>query len=167
MKQSQSIIIILLCIISIPFIYIKLTPKNNEIVVLPGLEIPKPIVTPSATSSTYINIEYGFSLTLPVSWNGFSTTTTKIPDGIEVRLRHPLSTAQSPRMDIPVLVYPLAQWTKWEKTNFEDYPTAAPIGPTERARNTKYVFATAPRYNFSFLPGFEEVEDIFRTLQGS
>jgi hypothetical protein len=63
-----------------------------------------------------------------------------------------------------VLVYPLIQWTKWEKTDFEGYQTAAPMPPTERGRNTKYVFATAPRYNFSFLPGFEEVEEIISKL---
>ena len=53
-----------------------------------------------------------------------------------------------------------------EKNNFEGYPTAAPIGPTERGRNDAYVFATAPRYNFSFAVGWEEVEDIIKTLKG-
>ena len=40
--------------------------------------------------------------------------------------------------------------TEWEKNNFEDYPTTARIGSTERRRNTRFVFATAPRCNLVF-----------------
>lgn len=164
MNKPLNIIIVLLCIISIPFIYITFTPNNTEIVVLPGLVIPKP--TQVATSSMYNNQEYRFTLDLPESWNGFSATTTIISDGVQVTLRHPMWTKESARADIPILIYPLVTWTKWEESNFEGYKTAAPIPPTERGRNAKYVFATAPRYNFSFLPGFEEVEVIIETLKG-
>jgi hypothetical protein len=41
---------------------------------------------------------------------------------------------------------------------------AAPIGPKELGRNSRYVFALPARYNFSFPTGFEEVEKI---LEGS
>ena len=166
MEKPLSTIIILLCIISIPFIYITLTPKSSEIVVLPGLEVPKSVATTTATSALYVNQEYGFSLQLPTSWDGYAVaTTTEKNGGSSIELRHPLTPEESPRMDIPIIVYSLDQWIKWEKTDFRGYKTAAPIPPTERGRNAKYVFVTAPRYNFSFLPGFEEVEEIIKTLK--
>jgi hypothetical protein len=37
---------------------------------------------------------------------------------------------------------------------------AAPIGPSELGRNEKYIFALPARYNFAYLPGFEEVQKI-------
>jgi hypothetical protein len=71
-----------------------------------------------------------------------------------------------PYMNIPILIYPISQWNKWVANNFDDYVTSAPIGPTLRGTNTNYAFATAPRYNFSYLRGFEEVEQIIQTLKG-
>lgn len=68
-------------------------------------------------------------------------------------------------MDIPIQVFSLEQWKKWESNDFEGYPTAAPIGPTERGRNGKYVFATSPRYNYSFATGWEEVDEIVKNLK--
>jgi len=114
----------------------------------------------------YKNSQYGFTLTLPKTWSSYKVTEEAIQYGESVTLRHPLWTSAAPRMNIPILIYPLSQWQKWETTNFDGYPTAAPIGPTERGRNNKYVFATAPRYNYSFAEGFEEVENIIQTLKG-
>jgi hypothetical protein len=37
--------------------------------------------------------------------------------------------------------------------------SAAPIGPSELGRNTNYVFALPARYNFAYLPGWEEVDE--------
>ncbi len=37
---------------------------------------------------------------------------------------------------------------------------SAPINPSELGRNTKYVFALPARYNFAYLTGYEEVEEI-------
>ena len=108
---------------------------------------------------------FGFQLTLPKTWSGYKLERGEIPFGNSVTLVHPDATELKPRMNIPIYVYPIEKWTEWEKNNFEGYPTAAPIGPTERGRNSKFVFATAPRYNFSYLPGFEEVEEIIKTLK--
>ena len=120
----------------------------------------------------YKNETYGFSLNLPDSWKGYTVTTVPftsfdktITYGQTVTLRSPDWTAQNPTMDIPIEVFTVAQWNIWQVSNFDGYPTAAPIGPTERAQNAKYVFATAPRYNFSFLPGFEEVETIIQNIK--
>jgi hypothetical protein len=121
---------------------------------------------------TYTNKEYGFTLTLPSSWKGFTVTTGPIKSGsgqgtgILVTLRNPKWTKEKPTMDIPIQVFTQTQWNIWENNHFETYPTAAPIGPTKRGNNTSYVFATAPRYNYSYLPGFEEVETIIQTLKG-
>ena len=129
-----------------------------------------PVVeTPLVSTSTeliYKNYAYSFTMNLQKDWRLYTVSTATIPFGNSVTLRHPLWTKENPRMDIPVLVYTVEQWDKWVKTDFEGYPTAAPIGPTERGRNIRYVLATAPRYNFSFLSGFEGVEDILKTLKG-
>lgn len=120
----------------------------------------------ATTTPTYTNTTYGFSLTLPESWSEYTVTSGTLPFGYTVTLRHPLWTQANPYMDVPILVYPIAQWQTWEKNNFEGYPTAAPIGPTERGRNERYVFATAPRYNYSFATDWETVEEIIKSLKG-
>lgn len=124
--------------------------------------------TPTPATSTdivYTNDTYGFSLTLPADWKGYTLVPASVQYGYAVTLRHPLWTAQNPYMDIPILIYPIDQWKKWEANHFEGYPTAAPIGPTERGRNTRYVFATAPRYNFSFGIGWEAVDVVVQKLK--
>lgn len=168
MNKINLIIVILIGIISLPFLYLTFTPKRNESIVLPGLVMPELVATStlSATTSLYINQDYGFSLDLPTNWQGYTLATSSIDKGVQITIRNAAWSTTSPLADIPVLVYPIAQWTKWQKTNFEGYKTAAPIGPSERGRNEKYVFATAPRYNFSFLPGFEEVATILQSLKG-
>lgn len=128
-------------------------------------------VTPQAspqipTSTIYNNSEYGFSLALPNDWQGHKVATSTVDRGVKITIRHPQWTKESPREDIPILIYPLAQWTKWLANNFADYQTAAPIGPQERGRNNLYVFATAPRYNFDFQPGYEQVEEIIKNIRG-
>jgi hypothetical protein len=56
------------------------------------------------------------------------------------------------------MVFTLEQWdlVQAEKLGVG----AAPIPPTELGRNSTYVFALPARYNFAFLTGFEEVEQI-------
>ena len=118
----------------------------------------------------YVNTEYGFSVALPESWNGFSVVNESW-EGIEldslssakvlgpkISIRHPLWTAQTPRQDIPVMIFTPAQWdlVLQEKLSLG----AAPIGPSELARNTNYIFALPARYNYAFPEGFEEVKQI-------
>jgi len=114
---------------------------------------------------TYRNEEYGFTLTLSQGWQGYSVTASPIEYGWKIVIRHPKWTEASPYEDIPILVYQIGQWEEWEANNFEGYPTAAPFGPSERGRNSRYVFATAPRYNYDYRTGWEDVENIIKTLK--
>ena len=148
-------------IIFLVYLGLSLDKKQETVPVVNIPAVPVPI-----NSLIYKNDAYGFTLTLPLSWQGYTVINAAIQYGNSVTIRHPLWTKEDPRMDIPILIYPIDQWNTWEKNNFEGYPTAAPIGPTERGRNAKYVFATAPRYNFSFATGFEEVDQIVQGLKG-
>ncbi len=118
---------------------------------------------------TYSNAQYGFAVSLPANWQGYTivTGTLEIRDMSTnaaagtapiVNIRHPRWTAQVPRQDIPINIYTLSQW---DKIMNEEYSVgAAPILPGELARNSRYVFALAARYNYAFPEGFEEVEQI-------
>jgi len=126
-----------------------------------------------ATSTEYRNTQYGFSITLPKSWKGYSIVTTEwngfavgaegnVPfaQGPLISIRHPLWTKEVPRQDIPVMVFTLAEWNSLAKEEF--HIGAAPIGPSELGRNAEYVFALPARYNFAFPIGFEEVDQIIQ-----
>lgn len=122
----------------------------------------------------YENSEYGFSFSLPKSWDGYSVITEKwegraiegpqegkiVETGPTLLIRHPQWTSANPRQDIPIMIFTFDQWdlVQNEKISLG----AAPIGPSELGRNSKYVFALPARYNFAFPTGFEEVEDILK-----
>ncbi len=123
-------------------------------------------------SITYENTQYGFAFMLPGSWEGFdividewkglSMEVTKgdeiVETGAIINIRHPLWTVQEPRQDIPIMIFTMEQWNSLEEGKY--HIGAAPIGPMEIHRNSRYVFALPARYNFAFLPGTEEVERI-------
>ncbi len=126
-----------------------------------------PIVNEPQGAVTYRNNIYGFTVPLPDSWRGYSVKEEPKGSYLEIHIMHPQSTIANPRMDVPVLVVPVATWNKWYPVGAPEsgqHPFAAPVPATERARNTKYVFATAPRYNFSYLTGFEEVDEIVKKI---
>jgi len=106
-------------------------------------------------------------LTLPVTWQGYSVVTGQIDRGYSITLRHPQWTSANPRMDIPILIYPIGQCNQWAYDNPTGCPntSGAPHGPTERGRNPYYIFVTDSRYNYSFASGWEEVETILQTLK--
>ncbi|MEI6101075.1 MAG: hypothetical protein WCP73_04475 [Eubacteriales bacterium] len=138
-----------------------------------------PSSSPSASASNsgllYQNAEYGFSFSLPSSWKGYTIVDLKwegssldnkcqnqvSQTGPELKIRHPKWTTQNPREDIPIMIFTLAQWTDLQADKF--HIGAAPINPTELARNSTYVFALPARYNFDALTGYEEVADILKT----
>lgn len=160
-KLLMGVIFIIILIISFA-LFTKLNKSNTEL----GTVSNYP-------TDVYKNIEYGFTLNLPKIWEGYLESKTPIKSsngenilGYTVIIRHPKWKENAQRMDIPIQVFTLDQWKKWEANNFEGYPTAAPIGPTERGRNSQYVFATGPRYNYSFAIGWEEVDEIIKTLKG-
>ncbi|MDF2802047.1 MAG: hypothetical protein K0S61_1950 [Anaerocolumna sp.] len=126
-------------------------------------------------SHMYQNTEYGFNFSLPKSWKDYSIINEKwegisqedqqdgkaVEAGPIISIRHPQWTTQNQRQDIPIMVFTLNQWNSLQKEEF--YIGAAPIGPSELGRNSKYVFALPARYNYAFPIGYEEVEDIIKS----
>lgn len=120
----------------------------------------------------YENKDYGFKFTLPASWKNYKIINgtwegrsaegepEKLETGPVISIRHPLWTAENPRQDIPIMVLTIKQWEALQKGEF--HIGAAPVGPTELGRNSKYVFALPARYNYAFPEGFEEVEKILQ-----
>ncbi|MCM3690992.1 hypothetical protein [Neobacillus niacini] len=116
----------------------------------------------------YENAEYGFTFTLPKSWEGYqivldswdgiATDQQQMESGPILSIRHPEWKEAKPRQDIPIMIFTLEQWSSLEKGEF--HIGAAPVGPTMLGQNNEYVFALPARYNFAFLEGYEEVETI-------
>ena len=128
-----------------------------------------PVSAPVVKEIIYTNNEYGFKITLPSTWAGYGvldgkrevrdvSTGAVVSVAPTISIRHPLWTKQIPRQDIPVDIYTLSEWAgiKAEKYSVG----AAPIPPSELARNAQYVFALPARYNFAYLEGYKEVEEI-------
>jgi hypothetical protein len=129
---------------------------------------------PYVDSIVYKNDRYGFRFALPSSWEGYSILSeqwegTTVADanekvaetGPRLSIRHPQWTNEKPRQDIPVMVFTLDQWNRLQQDQF--HIGAAPVGPSELGRNSKYVFALPARYNFAFPEGFEEVDKIIQS----
>ncbi|SHI19880.1 Signal transducer regulating beta-lactamase production, contains metallopeptidase domain [Sporobacter termitidis DSM 10068] len=146
-----------------------LTP-TEDISVLPD--------TPAASSSTptpaivYKNTQYGFNFDLPAEWKGYKIVSeewkgTPLTDqqaattGPQLLIRNPKWTKDTPTQDIPIMVFTMKQWDDVQEGNIA--VSAAPILPSELGRNSKYVFALPPRYNYAFPAGYEEVDQL---LQG-
>jgi hypothetical protein len=123
---------------------------------------------------TYTNDQYGFSFSLPKSWKGYSIINETwegqsldsasgekvVEKGPLLSIRHPEWTSKIPRQDIPIMIFTLDQWNALQQEKF--HIGAAPIGPSELGRNSRYVFALPARYNFAYPKGYEEVEDILK-----
>jgi hypothetical protein len=129
-----------------------------------------------SNSIVYTNTQYGFQFSLPESWKGYSIVNSKwegstmdeksasekvVETGPLISIRDSQWTAQTPRQDIPIMVFTLSQWNSLQRGAF--HIGAAPIGPSELGRNDKYVFALPTRYNYSFPPGYEEVDKILKS----
>ena len=122
----------------------------------------------------YRNSELGFAFSLPSSWECSSIRNSEweglksgdlgdevVERGPIISIVHPDSTAQHPRQDIPLMVFTIEQWNRLQ--NDEWHIGAAPIGPSELGRNSQYVVAFPARYNYAFLKGWEEVEQIIQS----
>lgn len=127
----------------------------------------------AAQSIVYHNTQYGFSFNLPSSWSGYSIITDQwegiaanggssgtnvVETGPILSIRNPQWTKETPRQDIPIMIFTLNQWDSLKQEAF--HIGAAPMDPTELGRNNHYVFALPARYNYAFLPGYEDVEKI-------
>ncbi|MBE3590981.1 MAG: hypothetical protein IMW98_09245 [Firmicutes bacterium] len=120
----------------------------------------------------YTHTKYGFTFTLPASWAGYRIVESQweglaidgpnagqvVERGPLISIRHPQWTTDHPRQDIPIMVFTTAQWAALQDGRF--HIGAAPIGPSELGRNSRYVFALPSRYNYAFPEGWEEVEGI-------
>lgn len=120
------------------------------------------------THVVYRNADYGFCFDLPATWAGYKVVEEKwegdaasgrvSASGPRLLFRSPRWTEADPREDIPILVFTTAQWKLVEEEKL--IVSAAPIGPSEIARNSRYVFALPPRWNFDLRPGFDEANRI-------
>lgn len=115
----------------------------------------------------YENSTYGFNFMLPESWEGYHVIEDQwegdlLSGGTEtgtiILIRHPKWTDHSPRQDIPIMVMEHRQWNAVQEKELR--VGSAPIPPKELGQNEQYVFALPARYNFEFLTGYEEVEEI-------
>ena len=113
--------------------------------------------SPSVSEISYVSEQFNFGLTLPNTWSGYTEAVTDLDYGWLVTIRHPQWSHSSERMDIPIYVVTIQTWDSIEAG--ELHPWAAPIGPNDRAHGDTYVLFTAPRYNYSFAEGWEEVEE--------
>lgn len=121
----------------------------------------------------YKNTEYGFQISLSDSWKGFKTVfdewegdSVNSAGGVDIGtehgpmilVRHPKWTEKTPRQDIPVMIFTRAQWEDMTTEKF--HIGAGPVSPPEIGRNTKYIFALPARYNYTYMEGYEDVEQI-------
>ena len=116
--------------------------------------------------------ETGFAIRLPESWRGYQiesaywegiknepdTGDVVVASGPMITILHPDSKPENPRQGIPIMVLTIPQWDAMQDREW--HIGAAPVLPMEIGRNSQYVFALPARYNYAFLEGWEEVEEI-------
>jgi hypothetical protein len=164
------------------FAYFYFTSANSVIPVIDNGNVSSTTgqvsTTTSGTATTtlqYVNNQYGFSFDLPVSWQNYTVVNDfwkgnsldangnviqNVVIGPMISLRHPNWTYSVPRQDIPIMIFTISQWNDMQNDKF--HIGAAPINPSELGRNSKYVFALPARYNYSYLPGYEEVDKLIQ-----
>ena len=112
----------------------------------------------TASAVEYRNEQYGFGMTFPSDWSGYSVVadawqgqtqdeqgdTTGTYTGPEIIMRHPQWTAAAPWQDIPVMVFTHDEWALAEQQKLA--VSAAPISPSKLGENAKFVFALPPRW---------------------
>ena len=175
-KKVFNITIGLLALILIIWLVYFAFSKKTEDVIPANSGTASSTEAEATTTIEYTNTEYKFRFALPDSWKGYSIITTEwdgysfdnaeqkqilVEKGPIISIRHPDWTAQNPRQDIPIMVFTIKQWNEIQANKF--FIGAAPVGPSELGKNTKYVFALPARYNFAFPTGFEEVDQIINS----
>lgn len=122
------------------------------------------------------NKTYGFSLKFPNSWKGFYVEKSswqgqkidngKVGDykGVMLIFKNPQTTEGQQWQDIPIMIFSPDVWALVSEGKIA--VSAAPIGPEKIGENSKYVFATPPRwYGFTNAIGFEEAIEIVKTFK--
>lgn len=135
--------------------------------------------SPSADWRNYTNNEYGFKMTFPDSWKGFTiikqtwqgedisvdASVAKRYSGDLIVIKNPQTTATQQYQDIPIMVFTPDVWQLIMKEKVS--VSAAPFPPAEVGQNAKYVFATPPRwYGFTDATGTQEAVNIVKTFKG-
>jgi len=122
-----------------------------------------------STHLHYHSDDYGFDFILPDTWEGYSVITdswtgtysneaTPNEIGLILSIRYPTWTEESPRQDIPIMIFTYTQWDKLMMNHFS--LVDALDKPTMLGMNDSYVFALPYGYNDAQLPGYYEVSDI-------
>lgn len=181
--MNRRMVCVLICCGMLLFLYgcTANTAKDNTMQTPPPASPAVPMVTATAaltatpaTSSgqvVYENTDYGFTVTLPRSWQGYtvvddawhgvsSTPGKDDESGPLISIRNPLRTEQKPYQDIPIMVFSIDQWNAMNQDAF--HIGAAPVNPTELARSDTYVYALPARYNFAYPAGYEEVDQLIQ-----
>lgn len=132
---------------------------------------------PESNVIIYKNDEYGFELTLPKSWLGYSAvkeawqgrvidTGEQKYSGPTIAIRNPNWTIRKPWQDIPVMVFTKDEWNLVSGPQPAVAVSAAPIGPQKIGENTNYVFALPPRWiGFADALGQDEAQEIVKTFK--
>lgn len=167
MKNNKiiSLLIVVVSLMLLGLVGYMLSGKSKEIT---------PVNEPAASSTSivYSNSDYGFNLSLPENWKGYSvvesswkgnplTATGTKQTGAKLLIRNPKWTSALPYEDIPVMIFTLAQWNSYIAEDFS--VSAAPILASELGRNNLYVFALPARWNFDYSEGYEEAESIVKS----
>ncbi len=175
MKTSLRYALILIAVVIIAvvaFIYI----QNSSPMAI-STTPPSSTTTTPPTQNVYTNSQYGFQMTFPASWNGFTIATSSWTgnriDGVEtfaaytgprVTFKNPQTTPQQEWQDIPIMVFTPSQWDLVEQEKLA--VSAAPIGPAKVGENAQYIFATPPRwYGFTDATGTAEAVGIVETFK--
>jgi hypothetical protein len=133
--------------------------------------------SPKMKSVIYTNKKYGFHFSLPESWRGYSISVSEWEGGDGktyqsdevmpapkkgplITISHPLSTVSNPRQDILIMVFTKAQWKLVQEDKI--ILSAAPVGPYELGRSSKFVFALPPRFNGAGIEGWQEIQEIIQ-----
>ena len=87
----------------------------------------------------YRNSRYGFTFDLPASWKGYkiiekkwegiTTGGKRLKNGAVIIIRHPLWTKETPRQDIPVMIFTHDDFKRVQDETMS--VSAAPVPPTE------------------------------------
>ena len=131
---------------------------------------------PTQNPVEYVNNQYGFSVSLPADWKGYSIVTSTWSgnavsesgqvqvaalEGPMISIRNPLWTAETPYQDIPIMIFTAEQWSDLQNGKF--HIGAAPINPSQLGMNSGYVFALPARYNYACPAGWQEVDQIVQS----
>jgi hypothetical protein len=163
MKKIIIILIAIISILALGAIAFYFWPKPVNVTPLPEIK-----------SNVYQNDTYGFTLIFPPDWKGYTVikgnwtgNLLKEPGmavGPMITFRNPNWKETDHWQDIPIMMFTNEAWKLIE--NEEISLGAAPIGPSEIGRNSKYIFATPARwYGFTSDKGQEEAVAIVKNFK--